>query len=859
MRIYAQALVLLALVLLLWFLPNVQPRTEAAQVPYRHLFAVLALGGALIACLAPCLVHVPFRSMKPPERAQVRKALRVTELFPDSRHDPQLSPRRIFGGWVIGVLSQPLQFLLLPSFAVILVPEEFVRGALVAGLLASSMLITAANLTSRWNQMTQYLRRYFLLGTPLVVSGSVIVIAALRLWGVQYVTTVLNVAPFGVLFAWMVFAYVFGWWFEYQVNSVLAAKLLWVFGADGVRDDELVAYRPGVFTNKPATRVELQHRYIAAHATGQFVVRGQMVENETKKLIAAFETYAYVELFDALLARSDADAAHEIGRRVQLYFALVNVLLVVGVGLLFWHVGRADRLNIAAPVVTAHWQPSDSRPEAGYANLAELLTPGDGKTDSAIVVAASGGGTRAAMYTASVMQGLHRLGADRRVVLLSGVSGGGVAAAYFYSHRAALLSGKKRQCERVDTKPYDPWECYVNRMAMPFIGDVLGGATEWRLQGSEPLGVLLAESFERRLFAGEASGTQEQRGQGDVESLQRLGANTGVGLILNTTITGHPLEAASAIDYGVVRLPDPVDRSCQQHERAVSVLAGGRLAFSNLRDVRAFDKADAEIPSIRMPFVVVRDPTVGLAQAAALNANFPPVFPNARVDLTGYGGECDVRSYYVTDGGATENLGLLSALLALESALNDRKGQPVRDIDIVLAEASAIDIDYEQDRGVGAATGQSKERLTGRLTVEVLEHLREVVKPAKIRVHDLSLPRVFRSRGGFGTHWMFPRHVEVNEPLEVPMPALWMREVGHYSDVDPYWVTLNKKELMELWNALYEPDRPFCKRTWAGKSGEALTTVSRWICGVGADGTAIAAADSQPGRWADTIGDLRER
>src|SRR5204863_330849 len=82
-------------------------------------------------------------------------------------------------------------------------------------------------------------------------------------------------------------------------------------------------------------------------------------------------------------------------------------------------------------------------------------------------------------------------------------------------------------------------------------------------------------------------------------------------------------------------------------------------------------KSDLEVPAIGMPFRVLRDGSVGLARAAALSANFPPVFPNARVNVTGFaavGQPCDVRSYYVTDGGAVENLSLVSALLTIDRA-----------------------------------------------------------------------------------------------------------------------------------------------------------------------------------------------
>jgi hypothetical protein len=848
-RVLAQTLVLAIVFSVIWILYGSDEYREAAQVPYRHLYSVVAIGFAVVASLAATLlIHVPFFSMKEHngDYTPFRDALKTRELFSESRKDPELSPRRIVGGCVIGVLHKPLQFLLLPAFAIILVPSGFIWHACIAGTLASALLITASNLTVRWDQMSQYLRRYFLLGTPLVVSTAVIVIAALRLANVQYVATVLNVAPFGVLFSWMIMAYVLGWWFEYQINSVLATRLLEIFGADGTTDRATIPYVPG--TDVPANPdVERGARYVTAHATGQFLVVGWVNEMNPDPPTTAFNTFGFVELFSKLFAEDKQDAAREVERRIQLYFALVNAALALGVGALLWHFGHDDAANTVKPVVVAQQGPAKRN-----SDLAALLHASPGRKEPAIVIAASGGGTRAALYTATVLQGLHRLKADQDIVLLSGVSGGGVAAAYFYSHRKSLLEGEPRRCDALDESKQDPWQCYLDRMSMPFIRDVMQGAGEWRIQSQQSLGILLAESFERRLFA---------------DGEKKNGDDSALGLILNTTITGHPLADSVMLNGALVQGRD-AGGSCQNEQRPLSILAGGRLAFTNIRDITAFQKTSGEASGIQLPFVVVQDDSVALAHAAALNANFPPVFPNARVDLAGYptdaAAKCAVRSYYVTDGGATENLGLLSALLALKSALTqpDATG-PLRDIEIVLAEASAIDYDYYQDRGVGAATGQAKERLTGRLTLELIDQVQQAASAidpnAKVRIHDLSLPRAFRSRGGFGTHWMFPESVQVENPLPATLPAPWKQTVAQYSGMERYWVTLDKKDLLTLWQGLHDPESNFCSRNWCPDPHADLQTVSNWVCGRDADKNVVANADPHQRRWRELVASLRAR
>src|SRR5205814_243387 len=73
------------------------------------------------------------------------------------------------------------------------------------------------------------------------------------------------------------------------------------------------------------------------------------------------------------------------------------------------------------------------------------------------------------------------------------------------------------------------WPRFKDRMTEPFIGDVLEGAGEWRLLSQAPLGQLLVESFERRLFS--AGGRPAT-----------IGASTQLAFIVNTTIAAQPQE-----------------------------------------------------------------------------------------------------------------------------------------------------------------------------------------------------------------------------------------------------------------------------------------------------------------------------
>src|SRR5205085_3412511 len=95
-----------------------------------------------------------------------------------------------------------------------------------------------------------------------------------------------------------------------------------------------------------------------------------------------------------------------------------------------------------------------------------LFAEQDGKPPRrAILVAASGGGTRAALYATAVLQGLDQAKALDDVVLLSGVSGGSAAIADYLLHRNQFAGDFQGAL----------WTKRAEAMSAPFIDDVLRG------------------------------------------------------------------------------------------------------------------------------------------------------------------------------------------------------------------------------------------------------------------------------------------------------------------------------------------------------------------------------------------------
>jgi hypothetical protein len=691
--------------------------------------------------------------------------------------------------------------------------------------------------------MIVYVERWFLVGTPLVMSMAVIALAILRLLDVQYVSTVLDATPVGVLFIFIVMMYVAFWFFEYWANRWVAEELLEVLGADKAACPGYVHcdYSPGeIGPGETPPWASTSGRVIAMHGTGRFVAQGWFERAHPalgeRAREHAFTTYGLVELFDVLGARQAQgdDFSHDIRRRVHLYFTLINFLLIASaVGLFLWHLNWSRPLAVEPMVNASAIKPelvSDAQLRAqarqtGDALAARLLAQAGAQRPS-LVVAASGGGTRAAVYTAVALEGMGQIGRARDVVLLSGVSGGGVSAAVFASRFAALRNANPRD-ESAEHR--GPWMNYVDTVSQPLIQDVLEGAGELRIAGSASLGVLLQESLERRAFAHDMT---------DIDTFAKL---RDPALILNSAISGHPYGDSELLEGRIA----PPGESCVSQSRPYANLSGGRLIFTNLDNLSGFPEPSTDAPDLWLPYRIVNDGSVTLAAASALTANFPPVFSNARVRLvTRANVKCDAQSYFVTDGGATENLGLVSALFALRGTLSQLPpGAALGDIHVLALEASAIDYDYRDDRGVGAATGGSKERINAGLTQSLLKEVGALVAAhgAALRVHYLPLPVAFRSRGGFGTHWMFARNVRVTNPLLTSAPDWKQFLLGLAGDERAQdHVDLNRNEVLLIWRALFDPREPMCKRAEAvirdprtappGWTPE-VQQVSRWICG----------------------------
>lgn len=792
-----QWLVLALLSALLWWQSG-PSSIEAEAAPYRHVFAPILLLLLLVAALAFPLADWVLKGMATKHAPLLTRLLARTELF-DKPRAPEPSLRRFLHGLINAPLYHPLHLLLLPALPAVLVPRHYAQPTYAALWLAVSWLIlTFAGMYDRLNLTVRVVKRMFLIGGQGLVSVAIIVLAALRLAGVDYVTTLLDTASAMVVSFYILAAYSAFWLYEYWINRALAERLLPLLDVTAPPGARLAWVPYPVRSEAVDSRVQATGRAIEVFAGGRFVVTGGYLDPDSKTTCGQWRPYERDDLFQCLADSASRDndpeetyranmAVAEVDKRCKLYFNLLNIgLLALALGLGFGLHSVAKKQQL--PGVQGQLLVGE-RVASQPVDLREHVFTGNTERRPKIFLAVSGGGTRAALYAASVLRGLAQIGRAGDVVLISGVSGGAAALTYFAIHRSELLAAPAGPCGPAELeqmaaqaqprKGEDPWCRFIEVMARPYIDDVLRGVSELQVLRSKTTSHLLQESLARGLDHGAGAPTK-------LANIRELG------LILNSTLAGHPVAAPGGAQAAVPcpretapALPpaSPAAPAAGASSQVNAVLpdtwdsssAGGILAFTNVRNLGAFPASAGALPCApdeRLPYLLVGGEATELAAATALAANFPPVFPNAAVDVgvdVGQGKPA-IHRYWVTDGGAAENRGVISLLYALRGMLDDCAGSPLcagpaPDLHVIVADASALSFDYQPDRGVSAKLGASS-KFSGQLMIELgasTERAYRALGQGRLMVSYLPMPLLLRSRGGLGTHWMMPAQVTLRD------------------------------------------------------------------------------------------------
>ena len=191
-----------------------------------------------------------------------------------------------------------------------------------------------------------------------------------------------------------------------------------------------------------------------------------------------------------------------------------------------------------------------------------------------------------------------------------------------------------------------------------------------------------------------------------------------------------------------------------------SDVAGGRLMMTNLSLERAFKVHDLPFVEDHLP-ILVDDKTTRVERAAALSANFPPVFSNGAIDID------NEQRYWVTDGGAADNRGLEPVLYAARDAVQHRPNGATRlpTLKVVIIDASGTSTGFEQNRGLGSALGAGA-HFADQLNNEVASRLIDIYEAANqnedLHFYYVPMPNMLRTSGSFGTHWMLQKLIKVD-------------------------------------------------------------------------------------------------
>ncbi|TPE52726.1 hypothetical protein [Amaricoccus solimangrovi] len=722
------------------------------------------------------------------------------ELFPpNDRYDygGGRSALAFLASLALTPLRYPLQLLLPGAFVALIVPEASMWWWFVTLTLVTWAFLLLGALYERLMEILNTLGRLCFVGPQWTVSAVVVALALARLMGVHYITYVFAApATGGTLVGYLLFAYALAWFYGFWADILLARRFLRLLaGSDGFVTAIPYDFAPAAGAKMDLSPIRNHDRLIALHGAGRLRLQGayESLYAEPRDQIALYfltpaealaRIRAQIETMPRPGPRDPLPRVRDLLRAALAYPGITGGVALVCIGAPaafgFLSTTQPAELSIVKEAhlnldptplllgdgrLDADWKGLDGVPgwetSQGAEDLRKRLRavaeadpcPALGPEDPRIAVAASGGGTRAALYTASVLRGLAERDLICRVVLASGVSGGSAALAYF-----ALRADELRRPLPPGGELGPAWDVFETAMAEPYIAQVARGASDanvafagwrWRTHvGNEPaepgtvgasegwiparvrFGSLLAESFVREL------------GAGGMEKVP-------FGLILNTGMLGQCTTKEKGSLAEIAR-----DAPCSTDG------VGGRLVLTNL-------PAAADSPEQRpgdLRFATINDPEMSVARAAALSANFPPVFPDAAIDEIGPKYQ---NRFYVTDGGTVENRGTVTLYLALRDELSPRPGGtgPWPALHVVIADASAGNGAYEESFGlqsVQAAGGQMGLALEAEILRDLIplyhEHQSEIVP------HEIAMPPVLRD--GIGTHWLLPGSLAFRNPAD---------------------------------------------------------------------------------------------
>jgi predicted acylesterase/phospholipase RssA len=176
--------------------------------------------------------------------------------------------------------------------------------------------------------------------------------------------------------------------------------------------------------------------------------------------------------------------------RPALYAASLTALLCIGSCTLLPHGQYRAFPNVAVEQGSSPTPPALER----LAVSDQLISGFPGDRSVFIGVAASGGGSRAAVFTAAVMEQLEKLGFMREVRAISSVSGAGLPSAYYAIHGDKLEAGNNKDWDNFHEAMAGDFRSALVAKALNPVNIALTAFTT--MDRSD----LLADVFDERLF-----------------------------------------------------------------------------------------------------------------------------------------------------------------------------------------------------------------------------------------------------------------------------------------------------------------------------------------------------------------------
>ena len=220
-----QAIVVMLLAGLVWWRGTDQYRDEGL---YRHALVPIAAALAFSLLCGAAMLGPMFVRMR---TGNYTHYLRVTELFASRGPAPQVTLGTIVTALFTAPFRAPLALLTPVAIATLVAAPVWVKPAALATFIVCLFALFIAGLNERFGIMWELIQALFFKAGALLVSLIIITLAASRLAGITYVTTVFDAAAWWTIGLMLAFAYIASWWYDYWSSRLVTDEILVMLNA----------------------------------------------------------------------------------------------------------------------------------------------------------------------------------------------------------------------------------------------------------------------------------------------------------------------------------------------------------------------------------------------------------------------------------------------------------------------------------------------------------------------------------------------------------------------------------------------------------------------------------------------------